>query len=115
MNLVPIAAISLAIPFILIGPDKMPAPWHNPGYNKILWIQSPNCGVRPPNTVVDTVVVHSTVNPTLENTTDWFQNPQAQVSSHFTIGKDGSIIQNVSTFNRAWHAGDTGTPKAART
>jgi N-acetyl-anhydromuramyl-L-alanine amidase AmpD len=27
------------------------------------------------------------------------------VSSHFTIGKDGSIIQNVSTFDRAWHAG----------
>jgi N-acetyl-anhydromuramyl-L-alanine amidase AmpD len=27
------------------------------------------------------------------------------VSSHFTIGKDGSIVQNVSTFKRAWHAG----------
>ena len=90
---------------MLSGPDKMPAPWRDPGYNKLLWIQSPNCDDRPPGTVVDTIVLHSTVNPTLENTTDWFQQTKSQVSSHFTVGKDGSIVQNVSTFNRAWHAG----------
>ncbi|HEY3781078.1 MAG TPA: N-acetylmuramoyl-L-alanine amidase [Fimbriimonadaceae bacterium] len=104
MNLF-LAGASMAISFILVGPDKMPKPWHNPGYNQLAWIQSPNCGVRPKGTVVDTIVLHSTVNPTLENTTNWFQTSKSQVSSHFTIGKDGSIVENVSTFNRAWHAG----------
>jgi N-acetylmuramoyl-L-alanine amidase/AmpD protein len=27
------------------------------------------------------------------------------VSAHFTIGKDGSYIMHLSTFDRAWHAG----------
>ena len=95
----------MAIAFILKGPDSMPKPWRDPGFNQLLWIQSPNCSLRPPGTVVDTIVLHSTVNPTLENTTEWFQNPKSEVSSHYTIGKDGSIIQNVSSFNKAWHAG----------
>src|SRR2546423_9626933 len=96
---------ALAITMMMIGPDKVPVPWQDPGYNKLLWIQSPHCDLRPVTAPVDTVVLHSTVNPTLENTTMWFQNPTAKVSSHFTVGKDGSIIENVSTFNRAWHAG----------
>lgn len=96
---------ALGITMMLIGPDKMPSPWVDPGYNRLVWIQTPNCDLRPKDAVVDTIVVHSTVNPTLQNTTEWFQNPKAQVSSHFTIGKDGSIVENVSIFNRAWHAG----------
>lgn len=84
---------------------SMPNPWHDPGYLKIWWIQSPNFGPRPEGAVVDTIVVHSTVIPTLEATTGAFQRESSQVSSHFTIGRDGSIVQNVSTFDRAWHAG----------
>lgn len=83
----------------------MPSPWRDPGYLKIVWIQSPNYGPRPADAVVDTVVVHSTVIPTLETTTVAFQRTESQVSAHFTIGRDGSIVQNVSTFDRAWHAG----------
>jgi len=81
--------------------------WKDPGYLKILWIQSPNFGKRPHGIDdVTTIVVHSTVIPTLQLTTAAFQRRQPNpVSSHFTIGKDGSIIQNVSTFQRAWHAG----------
>lgn len=87
----------------------MPKPWVEPGYLKVAWIQSPNFGKRPASAVVDTIVVHSTVIPTLEATTSAFQrgedvNPNA-VSAHFTIGKDGSIVMNVSGFARAWHAG----------
>lgn len=96
---------ALSLTFILTGPDKLPKPWHDPGYNKLWWIQSPNCDDRPADAVIDTVVLHATVNPTLQNTTEWFFDTKSQVSSHFSIGKDGSIIQNVSTFNRAWHAG----------
>lgn len=83
----------------------MPNPWEDPGYLKLVWIQSPNFGPRPPDAVVETIVVHSTVIPTLEKTTVAFQRTASQVSAHFTIGKDGSIVQNVSTFDRAWHAG----------
>lgn len=90
---------------ILRGPDAMPTTWREPGYNKILWIQGPHCDMRPDILAVDTIVLHSTVSPTLESTTKWFQDPVSKVSSHFTVGKDGSIVENVSTFNRAWHAG----------
>jgi N-acetylmuramoyl-L-alanine amidase len=83
----------------------MPVAWQDPGYGKFLWIQSPNFGHRPKAAVVDTVVVHSTDIATLESTTRWFYDTKSQVSSHFTIGKDGSVVQNVSTFERAWHAG----------
>jgi N-acetyl-anhydromuramyl-L-alanine amidase AmpD len=93
-------------------PDpKIPMPpaseWKDPGYLKIQWIQSPNFGTRPHGVDdVTTIVLHSTVIPTLELTTQAFQRRQPNpVSSHFTVGKDGSIIQNVSTFKRAWHAG----------
>lgn len=83
----------------------MPNPWQDPGYLQIAWIQSPNYTHRPNGVVVDTIVVHSTVIPTLKATTEAFQRTSSQVSSHFTIGRDGSIVQNVSTFDRAWHAG----------
>ncbi len=96
-------------------PDpKTPMPskkdWKDPGYLKVEWIQSPNYGKRPHGIDdVTTIVVHSTVIPTLEETTEAFQHDEQHtpnpVSSHFTIGKDGSIVQNVSTFGRAWHAG----------
>jgi N-acetylmuramoyl-L-alanine amidase/AmpD protein len=87
------------------GKSPMPSPWVEPGYMKLVWIQSPNCGPRPEGVVVDTIVIHSTVIPTLEATTRAFQRESSQVSAHYTIGKDGSIVQNVSTFDRAWHAG----------
>jgi N-acetylmuramoyl-L-alanine amidase/AmpD protein len=55
--------------------------------------------------VIDTIVVHHTAGPNLVGTVRWFENPESQVSAHFTVGKDGSIVQHVSTFDRAWHAG----------
>lgn len=85
--------------------SPMPTEWKNPGYLKLVWIQSPNYGPRPKDAVVDTIIVHSTVIPTLKETTEAFQRVSSQVSAHFTIGRDGSIIENVSTFDRAWHAG----------
>jgi len=83
----------------------MPQAWADPGYNRVLWIQSPNCDLRPPTAVVDTVVLHATVISTLQGVVERFQSPEHKVSSHYTIGKDGSVVQHVSRFNRAWHAG----------
>ena len=85
--------------------DPVPVPWKNPGYNKFLWLQSPNFGPRPKDAVVDTIVIHATVIPSLELTTSAFQRVSSQVSAHYTIERDGSFILNVSTFDRAWHAG----------
>lgn len=87
------------------GKIAPPIPWREPGFNVLWWIQSPNYGPRPATAVVDTVVIHSTVIPTLEATTRAFQRESSQVSAHYSIGRDGSIVQNVSTFDRAWHAG----------
>ena len=99
--------VSLSVLVSLQGDGKspMPKPWKDPGYMKLVWIQSPNFGTRPEGYEVDTVVIHSTVIPTLEKTTEAFQRVASQVSAHYSIGKDGSIVQNVSTFDRAWHAG----------
>lgn len=92
-------------PPFLHGPDPMPATWIDPGPNRLVWIQGPHCDGRMPGAVIDTIVLHATVSPTLESTTKWFMNPESKVSSHFTVGRDGSIVQHVSTFDRAWHAG----------
>lgn len=96
------------IPFVPDPKSPMPddAQWRDPGYLKIVWIQSPNCDQRKAGMIVDTIVVHSTAIDSLRDTTKVFQQSKTNpVSAHFTIGKDGSIIQNVSTFDRAWHAG----------
>jgi hypothetical protein len=39
---------------------------------------------------------------TLWGSDSWFRNPKAQASSHFGVGKDGTIIQWVDTKDRAW-------------
>jgi N-acetylmuramoyl-L-alanine amidase/AmpD protein len=102
------ATALLQTPIVPPVPDPrtpLPTVWKDPGYGKFLWIQSPNFGKRPKGAVVDTIVVHSTDISTLESTTKWFCDTKSQVSAHFTIGKDGSVIQHISTFDRAWHAG----------
>ncbi len=98
--LCPMLAV-IALPMV-IGAQ---APYRDPGYNKLVWIDSPHQNARPAETVVDTIVLHHTAGPTTEGCVKWFQNPESRVSSHFVVGKDGSIVQMVSTFQRAWHAG----------
>lgn len=116
-----LAAVSLMAMFggCLSGPADRPDPrtpmpsdgaWKEPGFGKIAWIQSPNFGKRPGGmTDCDTIVIHATVIPTLERTTVAFQRGEGKtaspVSSHYTIGRDGSIVKNTSVFARAWHAG----------
>ncbi|MET8585730.1 peptidoglycan-binding protein [Streptomyces collinus] len=47
------------------------------------------------------VVLH-TMQGTLWGSDAWFRNPKAQASSHFGVGKDGTILQWVDTVDRAW-------------
>jgi MYXO-CTERM domain-containing protein len=53
---------------------------------------------------VDTVVVHVTQG-SYGGTISWFQNPDAQVSSHYVVrSADGEITQMVEEEDIAWHA-----------
>lgn len=71
----------------------------------ITWITSPHRNLRPPDTVVDTIVLHHTAGDNLRGTVRWFQMAESQVSSHYVIDRDGFVVQQVSTADRAWHAG----------
>lgn len=69
------------------------------------WADSPNFGPRPSDSPIDTIVLHHTASSGIEGVIKWFGMEESRVSAHFTVGKDGRIVQHVSTFDRAWHAG----------
>lgn len=77
----------------------------SPGPFNVGWVDSPNFDDRPEGMAIDTIVLHHTASPNLGGTVKWFTMPESKVSAHFTVGKDGSIVQMVSCFKRAWHAG----------
>ena len=83
---------------------------------------SPNFGVRPAGTAIDLIVIHSISLPPgvfggdeierlFTNRLDWDAHPYfqqirgAEVSAHFLIRRDGSVVQFVNMDDRAWHAG----------
>lgn len=83
---------------------------------------SPNFGARPADTAIDLIVIHSISLPPgvfggdeieqlFTNRLDWDADPYfqqirgAEVSAHFLIRRDGSVVQFVSMNDRAWHAG----------
>lgn len=99
----------------------------NPAWRDGWWrgaraVASPNCGPRPPGTIVDLVVLHSISLPPgtygggeieqlFLNRLDWNAHPYfgqirgLQVSAHFVVRRDGQTVQYVSCDARAWHAG----------
>jgi N-acetylmuramoyl-L-alanine amidase len=56
---------------------------------------------------VDTVVLHATVLDTLDEVVAHFSNPISEVSAHYTIDRDGTVVQHVLEEKRAWHAGQS--------
>jgi AmpD protein len=85
---------------------------------------SANQDKRPPDTVIDLLVIHSISLPPGEfggpwiddlfmNTLDSDAHPffksikDLKVSSHLLIRRDGSLVQYVPFHFRAWHAGDS--------
>ncbi|MES1227636.1 MAG: N-acetylmuramoyl-L-alanine amidase [Armatimonadota bacterium] len=96
----------LAAPVLLaVTTQAKDTTFNDPGFNKIVWVDSPNFGHRAKDTDIDTIVLHHTAGPTLGGTVNWFKDTKSQVSAHFVVGKDGSIVQMVNQFERAWHAG----------
>jgi N-acetylmuramoyl-L-alanine amidase len=68
---------------------------------------SPNFNERPKGVAVDTVVLHATVLNTLEDVVHKFADPESQVSAHYTIDRDGTVVRHVAEDQRAWHAGQS--------
>ncbi len=83
---------------------------------------SPNCDLRPSDTAIELVVVHSITLPPgrlggdaierlFTNTLDVTQHEsfreleRLRVSAHFLIRRDGELLQFVACLQRAWHAG----------
>ncbi|MDO4795702.1 MAG: 1,6-anhydro-N-acetylmuramyl-L-alanine amidase AmpD [Brachymonas sp.] len=98
------------------------ATWRNGWYSAAQAVPSPNFGPRPADTAIDLLVLHSISLPPGEyggpqieqlftNTLDFDAHPYfqtirgLQVSAHFVVRRDGSLLQFVSCDDRAWHAG----------
>lgn len=89
-------------------PDSIPVP-PTSGENPrpaIRFVGSPNFNGRPRGEI-SAIVMHATANGNLDRVVDWFNKSSAQVSAHYTIGKDGTIVQHVRDEHRAWHAGQS--------
>lgn len=94
----------------LMTPTPPPAPAPTPIGTvplqpDIEWVGSPNFNRRKNPNDITAITIHSTANSSLKGVIDWFNNPNAKVSAHYTIGKDGKIAQHVRDTDRAWHAG----------
>lgn len=106
------------------APAEPPDEWDRGWWARARAVPSPNFGPRPPGAPgqVCLVVLHSIslppgryggpeVEQLFTNALDWDAHPYfggirgLQVSAHFFIRRDGEVLQFVSTFDRAWHAG----------
>jgi AmpD protein len=96
--------------------------WSHGWCSQACRLDSPNFGHRPEHAVVDLIVLHAISLPPGEyggeqvpqfftNQLDWKAHPYfqkiagMQVSAHFFIRRDGTLLQFVSCDDRAWHAG----------
>jgi len=68
-------------------------------------INSPNFDLRPPSTLIDTIIIHHTKMADYISALKRLCNPEAKVSAHYLINKQGEIFSLVPEENRAWHAG----------
>lgn len=98
--------------------------WQDGWYTPATRLDSPNFGPRPEGACIDLLVIHSISLPPgqfggpevpalFTNRLDWDAHPYftqikgLQVSAHFFIRRDGSLMQFVSADDRAWHAGQS--------
>ncbi|MEN2283771.1 N-acetylmuramoyl-L-alanine amidase [Algoriphagus sp. SE2] len=65
------------------------------------WVGTTNFSIRRPNFVI----IHHTAQDSLGQTIATFTKSSTQVSSHYVIAKDGTIVQMLNDYLRSWHAG----------
>ena len=82
-----------------------PLPLGGAGQLTPIWHPSPNCGARRDGLTPELIVLHYTAMPSCAGARDWLCNPEAEVSAHYLIDRDGTLIQMVEEAMRAWHAG----------
>ena len=66
---------------------------------------SPNFGARRGGRGIDMIVLHYTGCPSAESAELWMCSPDSQVSAHYLVEEDGTVVQLVAEEARAWHAG----------
>lgn len=71
---------------------------------EIKWKKSPNYSIRS-NREISAIVLHHTASWNFEGTLDWMCQPEAKVSAHYCISRQGEIVQLVLDQHVAWHAG----------
>lgn len=67
-------------------------------------LPSPNWDERD-GAPIDMLILHYTGMQTAQAAIDRLRDPAAQVSSHYVVDEDGSVIRLVPEDKRAWHAG----------
>lgn len=72
---------------------------------RIVECRSPNHDERPAGKPVDMLVLHYTGMKTGAEALARLCDPEARVSAHYTIDRDGRVYRHVDEDRRAWHAG----------
>ena len=67
---------------------------------------SPNFGERRDGVGIELIVLHYTAMADAEAALTRLCDPEAEVSSHYLIGRDGQLFRLVDEEKRAWHAGE---------
>ena len=71
--------------------------------SKINFIKSPNHNQGRSPDAITHIILHCPIG-TMQGTISTFLNPARQVSAHYVVDRDGSIVQMVDLKNAAWHA-----------
>lgn len=74
--------------------------------------KSPNFSSREGHKI-EMIVVHISAG-SLDSMTSWFMNTASQASSHYAVGKNGTVICYVEEKDKAWHAGRVDSPTAKK-
>lgn len=72
---------------------------------RIVECRSPNYDERPEGARIDMLVLHYTGMKSAEEALARLCDPEAKVSAHYTIDRDGRVYRHVPEEFRAWHAG----------
>lgn len=68
----------------------------------VTFLPTVNFNLRKPNFII----IHHTAQDSLAQTVKTFRLQKTQVSAHYTIGDDGTVVQMLNDYLRAWHAGN---------
>lgn len=71
----------------------------------VRWHPSPNFGPRRDGLTPCLIVLHYTAMANAQAALDRLCDPHFEVSAHYLIAADGSVVQMVAEDMRAWHAG----------